>query len=170
MTTRATSRTALTLAVLALLASCGTTATPPGGPTTMEPTSSAAPGNDARAAQHRTLAILEQVYDQLQAPDTPPLAEQAAPGAEAVCTLDESDPAMAWTEMVFLTVDSPATQARLAREWLAAEGYEQTQSRQGGTITSHLFDGYTVTVAEWPDGRVELNVESPCLAAPADGR
>ena len=166
MSTRGGSRTALTLAastlaVLALLAGCGTTTTPPEGRTTS--TSSAAPGHDVRSAQERTLSILEQVYDQLQTPDKPPLAEQKAPGAEAVCTLQEPDPATAWTEIVFLPVDSPGEQAGRARDWLAAEGYRQTQSRQGGAITSHLLDGYTVTVAEWSDGRVELNVESPCL-------
>lgn len=171
MTPRGT-RTALTLAVatlLALLAGCGTTTTSPEGRTTMAPTSSATPGPDARSAQERTLAILEQVYDQLQVADRPPLAEQKAPGAEAACTLEEQDPATAWTEIVFLPVDSPGEQAGRAREWLAAEGYEQVQSRQGGTITSHVLDGYTVTVAEWSDGRVELNVESPCLAASPDG-
>ncbi|WP_131103245.1 hypothetical protein [Ornithinimicrobium sufpigmenti] len=174
MTPPTTPRTALTLAVLpllallALLAGCGTTPTSPEGRTTMVPTSSATPGPDARSAQERTLAILEQVYDQLQVADKPPLAEQKAPGAEAVCTLQEPDPATAWTEIVFLPVDSPGEQAGRAREWLAAEGYEQVQSRQGGTITSHLLDGYTVTVAEWSDGRVELNVESPCLAASSD--
>lgn len=169
MSTRRASRSALALAVLALLASCGTPTTPPEGRTTMAPTSSAGQDHDPRSAQERTLAILEQVYDQLQAPDKPPLTEQKAPGAEAVCTLEESDPATAWTEIVFLPVDSPADQAGRARGWLAAEGWEQTQSRQGGAITSHVLDGYTVTVAEWADGRVELNVESPCLAASADG-
>lgn len=115
MTGRA-SRTALLLAVLALLASCGTTTTPPEGRSTTTPTSGAAPVHDPRSAQQRTLAVLGQVYDQLQAPDKPPLAEQKAPGAEAACTLEESDPATAWTEIVFLPVNSPGDQAARARE------------------------------------------------------
>lgn len=76
---------------------------------------------------------------------------------------------MAATSSAAHSRDARSPQERRAREWLAAEGYEQIQSRQGGAITSHLLDGYTVTVAEWSDGRVELNVESPCLAASADG-
>ena len=130
----------------------------------MSPTSTTV--GDASSMQERTLQIMEQAYAQLETPDKPPLETQKAPGEEAVCSLDTTDPTVAWTEIVFLPVDSPKTQADRVREWLAGESYDQSHSRQGGAITSHELDGYTVTVAEWSDGRVELNVESPCYPAP----
>lgn len=153
----------LALAVLVLLAGCGQSTASPEARTTTAATSGPPRGEDARSKQQRTLAILEQLYDQLGADDVPPLAEQKAPGAEAVCTLKELDPDVAWTEIVFVPVDSPSTEADRVRAWLAAENYRLTWSRQGGAVTSHALDGYKVTVAEWPDGRVELSVESPCL-------
>lgn len=126
----------------------------------MSPTSTTV--GDASSMQERTLQIMEQAYAQLETPDKPPLETQKAPGEEAVCSLDTTDPTVAWTEIVFLPVESPEEDAARARGWLAGQGYEQIRSRQDGTITTHHADGYTVTVAEYADGRVELNVESPC--------
>jgi hypothetical protein len=155
-------RAALLLSALALMAGCGSAPAPSEGRPTMTTTPAASPAGDARSYQARTLEILGQVYAQLGTQDKPPLEDQKAPGGEAVCGLDETDPTQAWVERVYLPVDSPEDEGARARAWLADEGYEQTSSRQDGTITTHRAEGFTVTVGEWSDGRVQLTVESPC--------
>lgn len=145
---------------LVLVTGCGPAVSDPTNSQTA--TTTGTPADSGAAQRERTLEILEEVYAQLEASDKPPLEDQKTPGEEAICSLDESDPTTAWTEIVFLPVESPEEDAARARGWLAGQGYEQIRSRQDGTITTHHADGYTVTVAEYADGRVELNVESPC--------
>lgn len=164
------------LAVLSLLAGCGqTTASPEAGATVAASETAAGtatagppPGDDVRAVRDRTLAVLEELYDQLGADDAPPLATLKAPGAEVPCTLEEVDPDLAWREVVLVPVDPPSAGSGRVRDWLSTQGYALTWSRQGGTVTSHARDGYKVSVAEQEDGRVELRVESPCLERAAN--
>lgn len=168
---------ALLAAALVLLGGCGSTGqtneqtTPQTTEQTTQQTpqeaETAMPSTPADRAEHRerTLEILSGAYRQLDVPDKPDLVDRKGPGAEIDCTLGGPRSATAWGERAGIDVGEQEveTQAERVRAWLDDEGFERLELRNMTGTTGHRLDGYSILVKAWPDGRVTLEAESPCV-------
>ena len=166
---------ALALAAVAL-AGCQTIdgAANPEGSTTTEGTSVSGRADEAaaREQQPRVREILQDLWDQFDLEDKPPLEDKPGEGDLVACALDTTAQITSWAEGAQLRVseeENPeleAEQAELVRAWLDDTGWERIDNPapESSPVTYHRNDdGFTVTVAPQLDARVDLDVESPCF-------
>lgn len=126
----------------------------------------------AREQAPRVRAILQDLWNQFDLEDKPPLDEEAGDGGDTrMCTLDVDEHITAWAERAGLRVSQEEDveleeqQAQLVRVWLDDNGWERIDSPapDSSTVTYHRDEeGFTVTVAPQDDARVFLDVSSPC--------
>ncbi|ANS79172.1 hypothetical protein SGUI_1776 [Serinicoccus hydrothermalis] len=126
----------------------------------------------AREQQPRVREILQDLWDQFDLEDKPPLEDKPGEGDLRSCTLGGTDRITAWAEGTQLRVSQEpnpeleAEQAELVRAWLDDNGWERIDNPapEGDPVTYHRNDGgFTVTVAPQLDARVNLDEESPCF-------
>ncbi|WP_298888784.1 hypothetical protein [uncultured Serinicoccus sp.] len=162
----------LTLALLGCQDEDGTT-TPTSGPTT-EGTSVTGRADEAaaREQQPRVREILQELWDQFDLEDKPPLEDKPGDGDLVACSLDTTAQITSWAEGAQLRVSKEkdpeleARQAALVRAWLDDNGWERIDNPapESSPVTYHRNDdGFKVTVAPQLDARVDLDVESPCF-------
>ncbi len=164
---------ALAAVTLAGCQNLGGATTPEGSTTTEEASvSGSADEAAAREQQPRVREILQDLWDQFDLEDKPPLEDKPGEGTIRACTLDTKSDLSAWAEGTQLRVSEEADpeleaeQAQLVRDWLDANDWERLDNPapDSSPVTYHRNDqGFKVTVAPQLDARVNLDVESPCF-------
>lgn len=148
--------------------------TTPEGSTTTEGTSVSGRADEAaaREQQPRVREILQDLWDQFDVEDKPPLEDKPGEGSIRACTLGGPARVSAWAEGTQLRVaqetdpELEAEQAQLVRAWLDDHGWERIDNPapEGDPVTYHRnTDGFVVTITPWGDARVDLDVQSPCF-------
>lgn len=118
----------------------------------------------ARGHEAPTLELLCSLYDQVSARDKPTLAQQKGRGALFPGNLGEP-PIWGWREEVRVRPDDPGADLDRIRAWLDAHGWERFETRrpEPEATSRHRKDGYVVRAIGYPDGRILLDVKSPCF-------
>ncbi|WP_298888786.1 hypothetical protein [uncultured Serinicoccus sp.] len=126
----------------------------------------------AREQQPRVRELLQDLWDQFDLEDKPPLDDEVGEGDLRACTLDTKARVRSWAARAQLRVseeENPeleAQQARLVRDWLDSNGWDRLDNPapDSSPVTYHRnAEGFRVTVAPQLDARVTLDVESPCF-------